>query len=95
LIISAKNSIGRAMEAGWNKRAKEKIEQINSLKITSNNKCLTGSAADKILEFAETNKIDMIVMGSRRLKGVSKIKALGSVARKVSEDANCPVLLIH
>jgi len=38
----------------------------------------------------------MIVMGSsNRLKGISKIKALGSVARKVSELADCPVLIVH
>jgi nucleotide-binding universal stress UspA family protein len=34
-------------------------------------------------------------MGSKRLEAISKIKALGSVARKVSEAAECPVLLIH
>jgi nucleotide-binding universal stress UspA family protein len=38
----------------------------------------------------------MIVMGSsNRLKGISKIKALGSVTRKVSELADWPVLIIH
>lgn len=95
LIMNAKSNIGQAMERGWNKRAKEKIEKLNEQKINANSKCLTGSAADKILEFAETTNIDLIVMGSRRLKGVSKIKALGSVARKVSEAANCPVLLVH
>ena len=41
------------------------------------------------------NKMDMIVMGSHRLKGISKIKALGSVTRKVSEIADCPVLIVH
>jgi nucleotide-binding universal stress UspA family protein len=34
-------------------------------------------------------------MGSRRLKGVSRLKALGSVTRKVSEQADCPVLIVH
>ena len=46
---------------------------------------------EQILRFAKNNKIDMIVMGSQRLKGISKIKALGSVTRKVSESADCPV----
>lgn len=57
--------------------------------------CRYGSAADEILRFAQDNKIDTIVMGSRRLKGVSKLRALGSVTRKVSELADCPVLIIH
>ena len=43
----------------------------------------------------KTNKIDMIIMGSHRLKGLPKIKALGSVTRKVSESADCPVLIVH
>jgi nucleotide-binding universal stress UspA family protein len=43
----------------------------------------------------EDNEVDLVVMGSRRLKGASRIKALGSVARKVSEIAECPVLIVH
>jgi nucleotide-binding universal stress UspA family protein len=34
-------------------------------------------------------------MGSRQLRGGSKIKTLGSVARRVSEIAECPVMIIH
>jgi nucleotide-binding universal stress UspA family protein len=46
--------------------------------------------------FAKDNQVDMVVMGSKRLeKSISKIKALGSVAIKVSEGASCPVLIIH
>src|ERR687897_2362089 len=53
-----------------------------------------GYTADKIIEFANEEQIDMIIMGTTGLTGVSKIKALGSVARKVSERANCPVMLV-
>ena len=42
------------------------------------------------------NHADLIVMGSRRLEGISKmVIALGSVARKVLEKAFCPVMLVH
>lgn len=48
------------------------------------------------MEYAHDEKVDMIVMGSNnKLKGISKIKALGSITRKVSELADCPVLIIH
>jgi nucleotide-binding universal stress UspA family protein len=57
--------------------------------------CRYGSADDQILRLAKDNKIDTIVMGNRKLKGVSKLNALGSVARKVSELADCPVLIVH
>ena len=54
-----------------------------------------GYTADKIIEFANEEQIDLIIMGTTGLTGVSKIKALGSVARKVSEMAKCPIMLVH
>jgi nucleotide-binding universal stress UspA family protein len=98
LIERARRSIGQALEKGWNKRAKDTIVKLKDERgVTEiDSKCLTGNAAEKILEFADANKTDIIVMGaSRRLKGISKIKALGSVTRRVSEMANCPVLVVH
>jgi nucleotide-binding universal stress UspA family protein len=97
LIETAKTmNIARATENRWHKRAKEKIEKLKEQKIKSESKCLTGPVAEKILEFANAKKADMIVMGSRnRLKGISKIKALGSVTRRVSESSKCPVLIVH
>ncbi|WP_458746538.1 universal stress protein [Candidatus Nitrosocosmicus sp. T] len=85
-----------SMENTWYKRAQEKIKKLSEQSIQSDSKCLTGDIAEKILEYAHAKKVDMIVMGSsNRLKGISKIKALGSVTRKVSELADCPVLIIH
>ena len=72
-----------------------KNHEIESDNVDLTGECRYGSAAEQILRFAKSNKIDMIVMGSRRLKGILKIKALGSIARKVSEIADCPVLVVH
>ncbi len=97
LIEKAKiMNLGTRIENPWNKRAEETIFKLGKQGIQSDSMCLTGDIAGKILEYAETNKVDMIVMGSRkRLKGMSKIKALSSATRKVSELARCPVLIIH
>ena len=85
-----------SMENTWHKRAHKKINKLSEQNLQSDSKCLTGDIAEKVLEYAHPKKVDMIVMGSsNRLKGISKIKALGSVTRKVSELANCPVLIIH
>jgi nucleotide-binding universal stress UspA family protein len=54
-----------------------------------------GLPADKILEMAIKENIDLIIMGTTGLTGVSKIKALGSVARNVSERTKCPVMLVR
>jgi nucleotide-binding universal stress UspA family protein len=49
-----------------------------------------GPPAEKILEVAEKEKIDMIIMGTSGRKGI-----FGSVALKVVQSALCPVVTIH
>jgi nucleotide-binding universal stress UspA family protein len=89
-------NIRTTVEDTWSVRANEQIKKLSNRNIQSDSQCLRGSIAEKILEYANMKTIDIIVMGSsNRLKGVSKIKALGSVTRKVSELANCPVLIVH
>jgi nucleotide-binding universal stress UspA family protein len=50
------------------------------------------SVVKEIVEYAEKNKIDMIVIGSRGLSGIKKM-LLGSVANGVVTYAHCPVLV--
>ena len=54
-----------------------------------------GSPSDKILELAEDEKVDLIVVGNVGLSGISRVKTLGSVSRSISERAKCPVLIVH
>ncbi|MDE1726612.1 MAG: universal stress protein [Thaumarchaeota archaeon] len=51
------------------------------------------SATDELVSFAESHKIDLIVMGSRGLGGFKKL-LLGSVASGVSQHSKCPVLIV-
>jgi nucleotide-binding universal stress UspA family protein len=51
--------------------------------------------SNAILKYSKKNKIDLIIMGSRRLKGLAAIKRIGSTARYVSEHATCPVTIVH
>lgn len=53
----------------------------------------TGSPAVVILDFASSNDIDLIIMGSRGL-GIVKGVLLGSVSQYVVEQAKCPVLVV-
>jgi nucleotide-binding universal stress UspA family protein len=50
---------------------------------------------EQILKYTLESKIDLIIIASQRLNKFSKIKALGSVSRKISENANCLVMIIH
>src|SRR5215208_3232897 len=96
MIAKARRSIAKQLEQKWNNFAQAKLRLLSSEKIKASSVVKKGDAGEQILKFAKDNKIDLIVMGSRRLEGVSKIVvALGSVARKVSERAFCPVMFVH
>jgi|SRR5918994_1035753 nucleotide-binding universal stress UspA family protein len=99
LISKAKRSIAKELEKGWNKMVQEKIIDIltsKDEKVRVKSEVTVGSSpAEEIIQFADNKQIDMIIMGSQRLETISKIKALGSVARRVSEAAKCPVMIIH
>ena len=56
---------------------------------------IAGNPVDAIIKFERGRKIDLIVIGSQGLHGIGKLKALGSVSRKVSELATCPVMIVH
>lgn len=99
-IAQTKRSIAKKLKEGWMKMAQEKIiSNLSSENIKATTKVLVGSEsspAEQIIKFAKDNQIDVIIMGSQRLERISsKIKALGSVSRGVSERAICPVLIVH
>ena len=75
------------MEEVRKKYTDEEIKIVNIL--------LHGYPPERIIEFANNEKVDLIVIGSVGLSGFSKVKALGSVSRNVSEKASCPVLIVH
>ena len=54
-----------------------------------------GSASNELLKTIRESKIDLVIIGSRGLAGLSRIKALGSVSRKISELSDCPVMIIR
>lgn len=56
---------------------------------------ISGNPVDSILKFMYGRKIDLIIMGSQGRHGIGKLKTLGSVSRKVTELATCPVMIVH
>jgi len=56
---------------------------------------LEGRVADELLNFIKKANINLVVIGSQGLSGIDKLKALGSVSRKISELTRCPVLIMH
>jgi nucleotide-binding universal stress UspA family protein len=74
-------------------KSREYLKESGDIAIKTH--VLLGDPADKIIEFANGENMDLIIMGNVGLRGISRIKALGSVSRRVSEMASCPVLLVH
>jgi len=56
---------------------------------------LEGDTAGRLLKFIQDHNIDLVIIGSKGLSGVSKIMTLGSVSRKISELAKCPVVIVR
>ena len=56
---------------------------------------ISGTPVDSILKFMNGRKIDLIVMGSQGRHGLGKVMTLGSVSRRVTELATCPVMIVH
>ena len=53
-----------------------------------------GDAADAILDVAEEQRSDLIVVGNRGMTGAKRF-LLGSVPNKVSHHAPCSVLIVR
>lgn len=56
--------------------------------------CLSGDPADQIADYAEENKLDLLVMGSH---GYTSFKSavMGSVATHVAAQGNVPLLIVR
>ncbi len=72
----------------------EKIKQKYEKSVKIRTVVLVGLAEDKIVEFANRQNVDLIVMGSKGLKGISRL-LMGSVSRHVSEKVKCSVMIVR
>src|SRR5690349_5116263 len=72
----------------------EAIKEMGDLPTKVHSEVLEGSAAEAILNVADTRKSDLIVMGSRGLGRLAGL-LLGSTSQKVVAHANCPVLIVR
>lgn len=84
------------MESEMRKRLEERKEKYSKYEFSIEIYITMGIPTDKIIEYATDKKVDIIVIGSIGVTGISKFfKGLGSVSRNVSEKVTCPVLIIR
>ena len=77
------------------KEIKRVTEKCREQGVKAFYKVIHGDVSYTILKQAKKNKTDLIIMGSRRMRGLAAIKRLGSTARFISEHATCPVTIVH
>ena len=92
--------MNQMMETEWLNRLSEIKSRYLASGISIKAKLIEGGSssrtiAEKIIKFSADEQMDLLVIGSIGLGGVSKIKALGSVSRNVGELSKRPVLVVH
>jgi nucleotide-binding universal stress UspA family protein len=70
----------------------EALAEMRILGVEAQAHTRTSDAADALVEVAEEQQADMIVVGSRGMHGVKRV--LGSIPNKVSHEAHCNVLIV-
>jgi nucleotide-binding universal stress UspA family protein len=70
------------------------VEKAKSSGLDAEPIILKGTAAEKILDFANKNDIDMIILGSLGKSGIEHF-TLGSVSEKIVRYAKVPVLVVR
>ena len=94
------------MDETWTKEAYKKFEKIGlgaTSYVEENAKAaglkaeyilLKGNPAEKIVDFAEEQEVDMVVVGSLGKSGIERF-TIGSVSEKVVRNAKVPVLVVR
>jgi nucleotide-binding universal stress UspA family protein len=85
------NEVEKRLKTVLSDALKEAKEKRPSIKVSV--RLLKGHPADKIVQTAQEEGFDLIVVGSRGLSGVEEL-VLGSVSDRVADRATCPVLIV-
>ncbi|AKB50767.1 Universal stress protein [Methanosarcina barkeri str. Wiesmoor] len=105
-VISTQHALATRTVKGWSEGLEEYLKNQGKAAIGDVEKMgektgvkvkpvfLKGIPTDEILEYAQENNIDLIVMGTHGLTGIKKF-LIGSVAEKVVRHSRIPVMVIR
>lgn len=95
-IEGARDAAAKIWAVGPDDEVQRVIDQaaakVRAAGVTAETHIVTGDPADALLEIADKEKADLIVIGNRGMHGISRV--LGSVPNKVSHRAHCNVLIV-
>ena len=90
IMITAYIKEAKELAELWYLKAGNMASNVD-VKFTTETMLDVASAADSIVNYAESKKADLIVIGTKGRTGIKRL-LLGSVARGVVTHASCPVL---
>ena len=97
-LEKAKTQLLGYLKAGAESMLKDNVERAKKLGVNVIFTLGMGSTAEGITKVANDESVDFIIIGSTGLSSednqTNKLKLLGSVARRVSELAECPVMIV-
>ena len=93
-IDASYKEIRRKLRTGALQKLREFAKRQTRTKVQPQCIVQDGNASDKILSFAKTKAVNLIVMGTHGLRGVDRLM-LGSVTERVLRKARCPVLVVR
>jgi nucleotide-binding universal stress UspA family protein len=67
---------------------------VHALGVTVERYARRGDPAEAILDVADEQKADLIVVGNKGMRGTKRF-LLGSVPNKISHHARCSVMIVH
>ncbi|TVP39680.1 universal stress protein [Candidatus Nitrosocosmicus arcticus] len=93
------NKVKETIKTEWIKNLEELKTKYEKTGFRTRTKILKGSHSSRyiaysIIKFVDDQRVDLIVLGSVGLGGISKNRALGSVTRNLAEISTCPVLIV-
>lgn len=95
LTASAKESLESSLKSRGEDILKQAQDILSSEGISAKTIIASSiSAADEIINFAEKEKIDLIIIGNRGVGGSATRFLMGSVASKVATHAPCNVYVV-
>jgi nucleotide-binding universal stress UspA family protein len=82
------------LERALTEYVERRAEKIQSLGVKTRSLCIEGEPATSIINFAEKNKVGLIVISTHGHAGISHWP-LGSISSKVVQRSNIPVFLVR
>jgi nucleotide-binding universal stress UspA family protein len=86
-MVNPRGDVLQMLETARDEAGRAGVEQVETF-------ARQGDAADAILDIAEEQRADLIVIGNKGMTGAKRF-LLGSVPNKVSHHAPCSVLIVR